>query len=186
MHYCPVCNVGFKGKKYLDEIHIPTHAQKVFTCHICLRQLQTVDTLSQHLLCHAEAARAKTSPAKDKQMLPMLVLPQISVPEERNRCWPCRRVFPNEEELAKHQVIHSYSAKVMSETDRRISCKVCRSKFESEIWLAQHYSDKHNIMSVLRYPCNLCYVSFSSLTDRAKHLCRKNSAQVHEIFWERV
>jgi hypothetical protein len=181
-----VCNLGFKGKRYLEDVHIPTHNQKVFVCHICLRQLQSVKTLKQHLLCHAEANRVKTSPKKDQQLLPMLVLPQISVPEEKKRCWPCRRVFPNEEELVKHQKVHGYSAKVMDTNDRRVSCKICSCKFESTIWLAQHYSDKHNIMSALRYPCNLCHVSFPTLIARSKHFCRKNSANIFEIFWEYV
>jgi C2H2-type zinc finger len=170
----------------LEDVHIPTHTQKVFTCNICSRQLQTVETLTQHLLYHAEVDRAKTSPVKDKQLLPMLVLPQILLPEEKKRCWPCRRVFPSEEELTKHKIVHQYSAKVMDTTDRRISCKLCSSKFESEIWLAQHYVDKHHIMSALRYPCNLCNISYPTLVDRSKHLCRKNLSNKYEIFWDRV
>jgi hypothetical protein len=186
LYFCPVCNLGFKGKRYLEDVHIPTHTQKVFICHICSRQLQTVETLKQHLLCHAEADRAKTSPVKDKQLLPMLVLPQISVPEEKNRCFPCRRVFPSEEELSKHQIVHEYSAKVMDTTDRRICCKICSSKFESGTWLAHHYTKKHHIMSALRYPCNLCNISFPTLATRSKHLCRKNLFNVYDIFYDHM
>lgn len=170
--------MGFKGKKYLEDVHIQTHTEKFFNCHICARQLQSVEALKQHLLWHAEAARVKTSPAKDQELQPMLVLPQITVPDEKHHCWPCRRVFKNEEDLAKHKVVHNYSAKVMNETDRRLSCKLCTSKLESEIWLAQHYTTKHNILFGLRYQCNLCFVSFPTPKDRTMHTCVNHSESV--------
>jgi len=178
VYYCPVCNKGFKGKKYLEEVHLATHYnEKSFVCNVCQRQLKSAETLKQHLLLHRELTMVKISPKKDQELLATLPVPHMMMPDDKNKCLPCRRVFANESELEKHNLVHSYSAKVMDQTDNKVCCKFCNFKMESDFWAAYHYTNNHNIISLLKFQCIICKVNFATAEGRKLHFCPKKEPE---------
>jgi hypothetical protein len=161
----------------LEEVHLPSHKEKSFECNFCERHLNSAEKLKEHLTLHKEFNFLKTSPKKDQELLATVPVPKMVIPEDKNKCLPCRRIFPTEEDLEKHNQIHSYSAKVMDQYNTKMACKFCPCKMESLFWKAHHYSNSHSIMEVLKFKCAVCEISFGSLTDRTLHVCPK---KVHE------
>ena len=70
-------------------------------------------------------------------------------------------------------------------TGTKYSCNKCERKFKTHLWLKQHESKKHAVLSETDLTCDICYRQFKTISKMEKHKdyshpsLTKNASNVH-------
>ncbi|CAG9862797.1 unnamed protein product [Phyllotreta striolata] len=168
---------------------------KTLSCHICKKELVSIDELKEHQkshkthVCeHCGAAFTKNSYLRDH------LLVHTSV--KRYSCNVCGKKFKYRNGLAVHRNIHvnfrgfmcdtcgqGFNAKSTLKTHMKLKhsdernwlCPECPLTFKVKSWLDKHYSRKHTLNRTKDFVCSMCGIAYLNKTTLTRHISEKHT-----------